>query len=234
MNTSPTERHLARRIVAAACVAFGICFFATVASVDVPLYGTDAELLAWWGQDASLVSGMVSMAFAIATAVLFSVVTGHVLLRAGDRCAPLVSFARTTSTAFTVTLLVSAAFRGVVGRLVKVEERPLPGLDVLDYSTALNYTMLSVIVMACFALTVAALGGLVLRLGLLARWHGFVGVGVGVVVLGAVVAMVGEFTVPIAILWALCTAVAVWQAPGTGAAAEDSGRGLADVQVRAR
>ena len=46
------------------------------------------------------------------------------------------------STAFTVTLLVSAALRGVIGHLVNVEDEPLPGLDVLDYSTALNYTVL--------------------------------------------------------------------------------------------
>ena len=172
MTTSYPEDRTGARIAAAAAVLFGACFFVTVASVNVPHHGTDAEVLAWWQQDSSLTEGMVSMTFAIATAVLFSAVTGYVLLRAGDRCAPLVAFARSMATAFTVTLLVSGALRGVIGHLVNVEERPLPGLDVLDYSTALNYTVLSVVVMTCFALSILAIGGLVVRTGILARWHG--------------------------------------------------------------
>ena len=217
MNTQTGPR--AARIVALVAVLFGLCFFVTVASVNVPHHGSDAEVLDWWSQDSSLTAGMVSMTFAIVTAVLFSVVTGHVLHLAGDRCAPLVAFARSMATAFTVTLLLSAALRGVIGHLVRVEERPLPGLDVLDYATALNYTVLAVVVMTCFALTVLAIGGLVMRTGILPRWHGIVGLVLGVVVLGAVAALMGAFTVPLAILWALCTAVAVLTAPKTPAAA---------------
>ena len=213
MTTSHSESRREAWIVAPISVLFGVCFFGTVASVNVPHHGSDSEVTEWWQQAASLDAGLISMGFAIATAVLFSVVTGHILLRAGDRCAQLVSFARAMSTAFTVTLLVSAALRGVVGHLVRVEERPLPGLDVLDYSTALNYTLLSVVVMTCFALTVLALGGLVLRLGLLGRWQGFVGIGCGAITLVAVAALKGEFMVPAAILWSLCTAVAVLRAP---------------------
>lgn len=212
MTMSQPESRSGARIAAAVSVLFGLCFFVTVASVNVPYHGSDAEVLAWWQEDSSLTEGMVSMAFAIATAVLFSAMTGYVLLRAADRSAPLVAFARSMATAFTVTLLVSGALRGVVGHLVNVEERPLPGLDVLDYATALNYTVLSVVVMTCFALTILAIGGLVMRTGMLARWYGTVSLVLGVVVLGAVVAMYGAFTVPLAILWALCTAVAVVRA----------------------
>jgi hypothetical protein len=220
MTTSHPESRTGARFVAAVSALFGACFFGTVASVNVPYHGSDAEVLAWWQKDSSLTEGMVSMAFAIATAVLFAVVTGHVLHRAGDRSAPLVAFARSMATAFTVTLLVSAALRGVIGHLVNVEERPLPGLDVLDYATALNYTVVSVVVMTCFALTILAIGALVLLTGILARWHGIVGLVLGVVVLAAVAASYGAFTVPLAILWALGTTVAIVRAPALAAATE--------------
>lgn len=205
------------RIAAAASVGFGICFFVTVASVNVPYSASDAEVLVWWQKDSSLTESMISMGFAVATAVLFATVAGYVLLLAGDRGALLVAFARSMATAFTATMLVCAALRGVIGHLVHVEDRPLPGLDVLDYATALNYTVLSVVVMSCFSLTILATGALVMRTGLLARWYGIVNLMLGVLVLGAVAGMYGAFTVPLAILWAVCTTVAIVRAPMTAA-----------------
>ena len=79
--------------------------------------------------------------------------------------------------------------------------------------------------MTTFALTALALGVLVLRSGILARWQGFVGIGCGVLVLGAVAALVGAYTVPVAILWSICTAVAVWRGPR----GEDVAVGIAPV-----
>ena len=148
----------ASRVAAVASVLFGVSFFWTVASVNVPHQATDAELLEWWGKDANVTSGMVSLLFAVFTAVLFAVVTNHVLLLAGERSCSWAAFARSMAAAFTATLLVSAALRGVIGHLVKVEDGPLPGIDVLRYTTALNYTVLAMVVMATFALTSIALG----------------------------------------------------------------------------
>ena len=129
----------------------------------MPHRASDAELLEWWGKDASVTSGMVSLLFAVFTAVLFAVVTNHVLLLAGERSRHWAAFARSMAAAFTATLLVSAALRGGIGHLVKVEDGPLPGIDVLRYTTALNYTVLAMVVMTTFALTAIALGVLVLR-----------------------------------------------------------------------
>jgi hypothetical protein len=209
MNQAIPDGRLGRRVVSVVAVVFAACLFACVASVNVPYQASDADVLDWWQQDDHLAASMVSMGFAAAAAVLFVVVSGHVLLRAGNRCAPLVAFARTMSTAFTVTLLLAGALRGVVGHLVEIEERPLPGLDVLDYATALNYTVLSVVVMTCFALTALAVGALVVRIGILPRWHGVLGLVVGVAVLAAVASSYGLFAVPLVILWSLATAVAV-------------------------
>ena len=204
----------AARIASVASVLFGISLFWTVASVNVPHDAGDPELLDWWAKDVNITSGMVSLLFAVCTAVLFAVITNHVLLLAGDRSRHWAAFARSMAGAFTATLLVSAALRGVIGHLVKVEDGPLPGTDVLRYTTALNYTVLSMVVMTTFALTAIALGVLVLRTSILARWQGYTGTVLGALVLTAVAGLVGAYTVPVAILWSLCTAVAIWRRAG--------------------
>jgi hypothetical protein len=196
-----------------AAVLFAICFFWTVASVNVPHQASDAKLQNWWQQDANLTSGLISMLFAILTGVLFAVVANYLLMVVGPGSPHLTAFARSMATAFTATLLVSGALRGVVGHLVKVDDEPLPGLDVLRYATALNYTVLGVIVMGLFALFVLSMTGLILRSGAFGRWMVLVGLGCGAMTLGAVVALMGAYTVPVAILWALCTAVAIWRQP---------------------
>jgi hypothetical protein len=200
------------RIASICAVLFAITLFMTVASVNVPYDVGDAEHLAWWQERAHVTSGMISMFFAIATALLFAVVGNDLLARFGDRAGPLAAFARVMATAFTVSMLMVGALRGVVGHLVQVQNEPLPGLDVLRFSTALNYTVLGVVAMGSFAIFALTAGALVLRTAVLARWVGFVSIGCGVVTLGAVVALVGAFTVPVAILWALSTAVATWRA----------------------
>jgi hypothetical protein len=206
------QRTSAARTAAVAAVLFGICFFWTVASVNVPHTSSDAKLLAWWQVSANVRSGLISLFFAMCTAVLFAVVVNYLLsLAARTNQVQTTAFARSMAGAFTTTLLVSAALRGVIGHLVQVQDEPLTGVDVLRYSTALNYTLIGMIVMAMFALTVLAVAVIVLRTGLLGRWVGYVGLGCGTLTLVASIAMVGQFTIPIAIIWALSTAVAIWR-----------------------
>ncbi len=185
-----------------------------MASVNVPHTSSDAKLLAWWQTSANVTSGMVSLLFAICTAVLFAVVVNYLLTLAGRTSqVQTTAFARSMAAAFTATLLVSAALRGVIAHLVQVQDEPLPRVDVLRYSTALNYTLLGTSAMVMFALTVLAIGVVVLRSGILGRWVGYVGLGCGALVLVATAAMVGAFTIPVAILWAFCTAAAIWRQP---------------------
>jgi hypothetical protein len=209
----------ATRTAAVAAVLFAISFFLTVASVNVPHTSSDAELVAWWRDSANVTSGLVSLFFAVCTAVLFMVVANYLQALAGKaHHTQTMAFARSAAAAFSATLLVSAALRGVVAHLVQVQDEPLPRVDVLRYSTALNYTLLGTSGMAMFALTVIAIGIVVLRTGILGRWLGYVGVGCGALVLAATVAMVGAFAIPIAILWALCTAVGIWRESSSAAA----------------
>ena len=78
-----------------------------------------------------------------------------------------------------------------IGHLVKVQDEPLPRVDVLRYTTALNYTLIGMVVMTVFALTVLAVSVIVLRTEMLGRWVGYVGLGCGVLVLVAASAMFG-------------------------------------------
>lgn len=211
-STTPGKRTSAAKVAAAACLAFGFSFFWTVASIDVPHKASDSKFLHWWQQDANLNSALASEFFAISTAVLMLVIVNHVsaLVPSRDRWA---AFANSMATVFAATMLISAALRGVIAHQVKRFEEPLPSVDVLRYSTGLNYTVIGSVTMTALALTMIAVSVVVLRTHILARWMAFVGFGCAAVITVAVAAMYGLFTVPIAILWALSMAVAIWRQP---------------------
>ena len=92
---------------------------------------------------------------------------------------------------------------------------PLPGVDVLRFATALNYTLLGLSGMAVLSLCILAVSVVVFRTEALGRWMGFVGVGCGAVMLAAVLAQYGAYTTPLGILWGLCLAVAIWRQPAS-------------------
>jgi hypothetical protein len=117
------------------------------------------------------------------------------------------------ATVFASTMLISAALRGVIAHMVRSFDEPLPSVDVLRYSTSLNYTVIGSASMTALALTMLAVSMVVLRTHFLATWMAYVGFGCAAVITVAVGALVGGFTVPIAILWALCMAVAIWRQP---------------------
>jgi hypothetical protein len=69
--------------------------------------------------------------------------------------------------------------------------------------------------MAVLGLSIMAVSVVVLRTQALARWSGYVGVVCAVIILAAVLAQFGGFATPIAIVWALSLAVAIWRQPET-------------------
>jgi hypothetical protein len=208
--TAPTLRTLATKVAALASLGFAVTFFWTVASIDVPHKASDSKLLDWWQQGANLNSALASEFFAVSTAILMLVIVNHLVALAPDRDR-WAGFANSMATVFAATMLISAALRGVIAHQVKAFDEPLPPVDVLRYSTGLNYTVIGSVGMTAFALTVIAVSALVLRTHILANWMAYVGFGCGAVVVVAVAAMYGTFTVPIAILWALCMAAAIWR-----------------------
>ncbi|WP_026877077.1 hypothetical protein [Jiangella gansuensis] len=200
------------RVAAVSALMFAVCLFWTVASVNVPRDASDTELLAWWQEADNLVSILVSSVFAVVAAVLFAVVVNRVLrLPAAGRAPAWLGFARSMGAAFVATLLVTGATRGVIGHLVERLDEPLPSLDVLRYSTALNYLLLDLPVMTALALTIAAIGVVTLRTSVLPRWSAYVGLAAALVILGAVAAGIGAYATPAALLWAVCLSAVLWR-----------------------
>ena len=147
-----------------------------------------------------------------------AVVANHLQrLEAAGSAPAWLAFGRSMAGAVTALWLVTGAVRGLVGALVDTQGEPLPGVDVLRYTTGLNYALLGQSGMAALALFILAISVTVLRTAALGRWIAFVGLACAAVMLAAVIARYGAFTTPLAILWSLCLAVALWRAPRTEA-----------------
>jgi len=198
------------KIASGAAVFFAVSLFASVASVNVPGDATDADLLAWWHDAGNQTSVIVSMFCGIAAAIFFAVVANHLraLVSGSDHVA---RFAQSMAAAYTAALLVTAAVRGAVGYQVKVAGEPVPDVGVLRYSTSLGYALLDNVAMTTLALSILAFSVAVIRTGALGRWVAIVGIVCAVVIAGAVAASVGAFAIPLALLWAVCAAVAIWR-----------------------
>ncbi|WP_112245513.1 hypothetical protein [Kribbella monticola] len=219
-TTAPTHtrsgRTSAAKVAAAAAVLFAVAFFWTVASVDVPHRASDAKLLSWWQESNKQLAGIVSQYCAIAAALLFVVMINYLatlMARSGAR--QWVMFARSMGLIFSTTLLVSAALRGVIGRMVKVDREPLPGLEVLRYSTALNYDLIGSVAMTALGLTILAVSVVVLRTLILPKWLAYVGFPCSTLILIASAAMIGQFTIILSLIWSLCLATTLWRHPTT-------------------
>jgi hypothetical protein len=216
ITRTSTSRTSAAKVASVASVLFAVALFWTVASVNVPHKADDAKLLDWWQQSSNQLSGIVSQYCAIAAALLFVVLTNYVrTLTAKTDAVQWSAFARSMGLIFSTTLLVSAALRGVIGRMVKVDGEPLPGLDVLRYSTAVNYDLIGSVTMTALGLTILAVSIVVVRTLVLAKWVGYVGLVCSVIILGASAAMRGQYTIILSLIWALCLSVAIWRRPAT-------------------
>ena len=209
--TAPTVVSItAARVAVGAAILFAAAMFLTVASVDVPRDASDAELLEWWQQQSNRTSGVISGLFTVCAAALFAVLMSHVHhLDATRRSPRWRSFARSMATAFTTAMLVAAATRSTIAHVVDFLDQPLPGADTLRYATALNYQVLGLTAMGALALTILATSVLALRTGAYTRWAAWVGLACGAVMLAAVGAGYGVFTVPLAILWSVTLGIAL-------------------------
>lgn len=186
--------------------------------INVPGHASDAQLLAWWQNAGNRTAGVVSGMCALVVAVTMAIVANHLQrLDAARRAPAWLAFGRSMAGAVTALWLVTGAVRGLVGPLVDTQGEPLPGVGVLRYTTSLNYALLGQSGMAALALFILAISVVVVRTAALGRWLGYLGLACGAVILAAVLAQYGAFTTPLAILWALGLAVALWRAPAAEA-----------------
>jgi hypothetical protein len=197
-----TPSTAARHVGAVASGLFAVALFMTVAAVDVPHDATDAALLQWWQQSGNRMSGLVSGISATCAAVLFAVVMNYIC-----------SLGATVKAPQWRAWLVTGAARAVISHLVDVMDEPLPGTAVLRFATAFNYTLLGQAGMCVLGLSILAVSIVVLRTDALRRWVARVGLVCGVVILAAVIAQYGGLATPVAILWSLSLAVAIWRQP---------------------
>jgi hypothetical protein len=207
---------LAGRIAAGTSVLFAVSFFLTVASVDVPHQASGAELLAWWQDSGHQTAGIVSLFSAMCAAVCLIVTVNYfraLVAATGGQFRQLTQFAHSMTMAFSITLMVSAALRGTIGHLVKVDKEPLPGLDVLRLVTSMNSTLLGTVAMTTLSLSMLALSVVVIKTAVLAKWVGFLGIGCAVVILAGSAIMRGQYAIPLSLLWALGLAVALLRQP---------------------
>ncbi len=217
-STRPTEtaQQTRGRVAAAASLGFAFCLFWTVAVMNVPHDATDAELIDWWQDSGNRFTGIASSFFAVGAAVLLAVVVDHIRRIPAAANAPAwLGFARSMGAAFTATLLVSAALRGVIGLQVDTLDGPVPSIDVLRYSTSLNYYLISLSVMGSLALTILAVSMVSVRTGALPRWTAYVGFGAALVILGAVSVQMGAYAIVFALFWAACLSIALWREGST-------------------
>jgi len=202
------------KVAALAAALLAVSLFMTVAVINVPHHASDQELLSWWSDSGNRWAGVMSGLWALGVAVTIPVVMNHLhRLDAATRSPQWLSFARSMGGAVTAVWLVTGAARGTLGHLVDTMDEPLPGVDVLRFSTAVNYTLLGQSGMAVLALCILAVSVVVLRTEVFGRWLGYAGGACSVVMVAAVAAQYGAFTTPLAILWALCLAVAIWRQP---------------------
>ncbi len=204
----------ATKVAATSAALLAVSLFMTVAVINVPHGASDQELLTWWQDSGNRWAGVMSGMWALIVAVTIPVVMNHLQrLDAATRAPQWLSFARSMGGAVTAVWLVTGAARGTLGHLVDTMNEPLPGVDVLRFSTGINYTLLGQSGMAVLALCMLAVSVVVLRTGVFGRWLGYLGGACSAVMIAAVAAQYGAFTTPLAILWALCLAVAIWRQP---------------------
>lgn len=212
--TVPADR--SARVASIASGLFAVSMFLCVASVNVPYKASDSKVLSWWQDPSNLTSTIASLFFATSAAVLFIVVANHlraVASQAEGEVAPWSAFAHSMAAAFCSSMLVVAALRGTVGRLVKIDGDPLPSLDVLRFSTGLGYALLGTGAMGVLGLSILATSVVVLRSRCLGKWVGVIGIVCSIVILGASAALLGAIATPAVIAWALSMAVAIWRQP---------------------
>jgi hypothetical protein len=202
------------RIGAYSAFSFVLLLFATVAIVNIPHDATDSELISWWSKSSNLNASLISSFLSLATAVallFFLIALRHRLNpdRASDSTSVQVMYS--SGVIGVGLLIVSRLGIGVIASAVKMDDQPLPGVDLLRYLPQFGYVaMTSVLCILSISMISGALANRITA-GF-GHWWTFTTAGLGLVVLGGAT-LIGPFIIPVLLLWTVITGIGLWKTP---------------------
>ena len=223
------KEHLPDIAGATAGIAFAVSLFLSIASID-PLRGaTDQELFEWWSDGGLRRDSIISMYLMFFAAPCFLVFVSvlRTRLRAPDGESAWTGLVHGAGIAFATLLAVSAIVRGVVAQAVRFGDEPVPGPDTLRYATELQYVTYGLAAIPFVLIVITAPSIQILRMGILSRWIGWLGLSVTAVGLALTAAMVGPFATPLILLWVLAASAHLFRTRGASAQAMTAGRDVA-------
>jgi hypothetical protein len=179
--------------------------FLSLAIIEPLREATDAELLEWWSKDSNLDASIASMYLRL-LAIPFLLVFAaqfRAVFRQKDGAGIWPDTAFAAGVVCAGMLGLSALVRGVTALSVSANNEPLPGVDVLRFSTELAYQAYSMGAIGTLAIMAGATGLAVLGTSALARWLGWVSMPLAGLSLVAVPLQIGAFVSPLLLLWTL-------------------------------
>jgi len=216
----PLAHRRSDRIGALGGIAFAALLFLSVFAAEPLRRVTDQQLLTGWaagGLRRDLIASMVLMLLAGPCFLVFLAPLRD-RLRAADPENPWLDLVHGAGLVFVATLTITACSRGLIAQAVRFGGEPLPGPDTLRYATQFSDAAFGLAAIPFAALLVAAASLLALRTGALARWVGWVGLGVAALSLVSVALLVGPLATPLIALWVLAVSAQLFRARETRAA----------------
>ncbi len=215
-STAITTRTRGGRLGAVAGGAFALLFFVGIAMLNIPQAVSDEKLVAWWSDSANQLTAVVSMYVFVLAGLCFLVFLAKLrsrLLAAEGGNGELTSLVVASGAVFVAMLFVAATARGVIGFAVQspVNDEPLPGADTLRYLPQIGYAALGTGGLLAAAVAMATTSWLILRTAVFGRWLAWVGAAAALVVVAASVALSAVVAIPVMLVWALATSVAMWR-----------------------
>jgi hypothetical protein len=124
-------------------------------------------------------------------------------------------------------LSITAFTRALIAQEVRFRNEPLPGPDTLRFVTSFSSNALGLVTIPFATIAVAAASVMILQLGVMARWLGWLGVGVTVLSAVAIVLLRGPLAIPLILVWVLGASVLLFRNPATQEIVSDSAPGIA-------
>jgi hypothetical protein len=218
----PPRELISGRVGAIAGVVFVVLLFLSTAMLSAPDKATEAELVAWWSDDANLNTVLVSTYLQVGAAacfLVFLIALRAVSLRAEGGVGSLTTLAFSAGVTFVALLLASDGPRGVTAVAVKLNGEELPSADLLRYLPQLGYVIAGTVGGSAVGVAILANSVLVLVTRSFGRWLGILGVVCAACTI-ALALTVGPFFIPVLLIWVMATSVALWRVSEPGMAGE--------------